>query len=61
MRSWKRTLRRGLRAQDGGTAIEYGLIAGLIAAVVLAGATLIGTSLKDGFGHLGAAIGAIVN
>ena len=48
---------RALRAQDGVTAIEYGLIAGLIAVVIIAAVTLIGTDLTETFnmvaGHLG--------
>ena len=33
------------RDDDGVTAIEYGLIAALIAIVIIAGATLVGTNL----------------
>lgn len=41
---------RGFAACDrGATAIEYGLIAGLIAVVIAAGVTLIGTSLSNTF------------
>ena len=32
--------------EDGVTAIEYGLIAALIAIVIIAGATLVGTNLN---------------
>ena len=38
-----------LKAEDGVTAIEYGLIAGLIAVVIIAAVTLIGTRLRTKF------------
>lgn len=41
--------RRFLRDEEGVTAIEYGLIAALIAVVIIAGATLVGTSLNTLF------------
>jgi pilus assembly protein Flp/PilA len=37
------------KEEDGVTAIEYGLIAALIAVVLIAGATLVGTSLNAKF------------
>jgi pilus assembly protein Flp/PilA len=37
---------------DGNTAIEYGLIAALIASVLLIGVSSIGTSLNGQFGNL---------
>ncbi len=41
---------RGFVADDrGASAIEYGLIAALIAVVIAAGVTLIGTSLSNTF------------
>lgn len=51
-----------LRDEEGATAIEYGLIAGLIAVVIIAAVTLIGGNLsneeKTGvFDRIGAAIG----
>lgn len=36
---------RFLKDESGATAIEYGLIAALIAVVIIAGATAVGTSL----------------
>jgi pilus assembly protein Flp/PilA len=41
--------RRFLRDEEGVTAIEYGLIAALIAVVIIAGATLVGTNLNTLF------------
>ena len=35
-----------LREEDGAAAIEYGLIAALIAVAIIVGATLLGTSLR---------------
>ena len=41
---------RFLRDESGATAIEYGLIAALIAVVVIAAVTLVGTNLSSTFG-----------
>ena len=38
-----------LRNEEGATAIEYGLIAGLIAVVIIAAVTLVGTDLQTAF------------
>jgi pilus assembly protein Flp/PilA len=38
-----------VKAEDGATAIEYGLIAALIAVVVIGAITLIGTNLSATF------------
>ncbi|HTJ65707.1 MAG TPA: Flp family type IVb pilin [Alphaproteobacteria bacterium] len=38
--------------RNGATAIEYGLIAGLIAVVIVAGVTAVGTNLKTDFGNV---------
>ena len=37
------------RDEEGATAIEYGLIAGLIAVVIILAVTAVGTTLKDTF------------
>ena len=46
-----------LKEEDGATAIEYGLIASLIAVAIIAAVTLIGTNLQGTFkkvsDHLG--------
>ena len=39
--------------QDGATAIEYGLIAALIAVVIIAAVTTVGTELNNTFGVVG--------
>lgn len=45
-----------LRNEDGATAIEYGLIAGLIAVVIIAAVTLLGTDIGAVFTSLETAI-----
>lgn len=45
-----------LREDKGATAIEYGLIAGLIAVVIIAAVTLLGTDIQGVFNGLAAAI-----
>ena len=42
-----------LRDEDGAAAIEYGLIAALIAVAIIVGAGLLGTSLNGLFTRLG--------
>lgn len=42
--------------EDGATAIEYGLIAALIAVVIIAAITLVGGSLEQTFNQIGNAI-----
>ena len=49
---------RLLKADDGATAIEYGLLAALIAAMILVGLTAIGSNLNAQLSQLGSAIGA---
>ena len=52
------TLLKTLRSDDkGATAIEYGLIAALIAVGIIAGATLLGGNLDDIFNDIAALIG----
>jgi pilus assembly protein Flp/PilA len=42
--------------EEGVTAIEYGLIAALIAVMIIAGVTLIGSTLSSVFNHVASAI-----
>ena len=44
------------RAEEGVTAIEYGLIASLIAVIILAAVTLVGTNLQTLFQAVAAAL-----
>ena len=46
-----------IRNEDGATAIEYGLIAALIAVVCIGALTTIGTNLNTKFTAVGAALG----
>ena len=45
-----------IQSQRGATAIEYGLIAGLIAVVIIAAVTLLGGNLQPTFDDLATAI-----
>ena len=47
----KRLLKRFVAAQEGATAIEYGLIAALIAVIAIVGMTAAGTSIQNVFGY----------
>ena len=48
--------RRFLRDEEGVTAIEYGLIAALIAVVIIVAVALIGNRLNCQFGRIAAAL-----
>lgn len=52
----KALIKRFFKEDDGVTAIEYGLIAGLIAVAIVAGVSSIGGSLGTMFTNLGACI-----
>ncbi|MBB5409795.1 MULTISPECIES: Flp family type IVb pilin [unclassified Paraburkholderia] len=47
---------RFVRDEDGVTAIEYGLLAGLISLLIISGATLLGTHLQTIFNNLAASV-----
>ena len=47
---------RFLKDESGATAIEYGLIAALIAVVLVGALTLVGTSLETTFGEIQTAL-----
>ncbi len=47
-----------LKAEDGVTAIEYGLIAALIAVVIIGTVTTAGTAVSGVFGRVGTAVNA---
>lgn len=46
-------IQKFMQQEDGVTAIEYGLIAALIAVVIIASVTTIGTNLKAVFEYIG--------
>ncbi len=51
-----RTLDRFFRNEDGATAIEYGLIASLIAIVIVTAVTTFGTNLSTVFNNVATAL-----
>ena len=51
-------LKRFIRDEEGVTAIEYGLIAALIAVVIIAAVTLVGVNLDVVFDSVGNALAA---
>lgn len=48
----KALVKRLVKNESGATAIEYGLIAALIAVAIIAGAQFLGSSLNDKFGEI---------
>jgi pilus assembly protein Flp/PilA len=48
-----RLFRRLRKDENGATAIEYGLIAGLISVVIITAVTLVGSSLNAVFDYIG--------
>ena len=46
-------IRRFRKSKDGATAIEYGLIAALIAVVIIVAVTTVGTELNNTFSTVG--------
>ena len=51
-------IKRFFRKEEGVTAIEYGLIAALIAVVIIAAVALVGTSLSSTFHTVATSIGS---
>lgn len=49
-------LAKFFRNESGATAIEYGLIAALIAVAIILGATTVGTQLKETFKSIGGSL-----
>lgn len=60
---WLAPLRYGVRRlvkdEKGATAIEYGLIAALIAVVIIAALTMVGTELNATFGKVGSELSSV--
>jgi pilus assembly protein Flp/PilA len=52
-------LDRFLHEDDAATAIEYGLIAGLVAVVLIGALTLTGTSLQSVFNNVATQLGTV--
>lgn len=53
-----KTITEFFRDESGATAVEYGLILGLIAVGMMAGATQLGSSLDDKMGDMAATMDA---
>ena len=51
-------IKKFIHEEDGVTAIEYGLIAALIAVIIIASVTIIGTQLNIAFSKIGSALTA---
>lgn len=56
----KAALARFAKDNSGATAIEYGLIAALIAVVIITAVTLVGTNLKATFNNIAGNLGGTV-
>ena len=54
-----RFIQKFVRDEEGVTAIEYGLIAALIAVVIIASVTLVGSKLTIVFGNIATALTAV--
>lgn len=54
----KKLLSRFAKDESGATAIEYGLIAGLVSIVIIAALQIVGTQLNDIFTRIGNALTA---
>jgi pilus assembly protein Flp/PilA len=52
-----RIFRRLRKNEDGATAIEYGLIAGLISIVIITTITMVGSELQNVFYFIGSTLG----
>ena len=50
-------VKRFVREEEGVAAIEYGLLAGLIAVMIIVGATTVGTNLTTIFTNIGSKLG----
>jgi pilus assembly protein Flp/PilA len=55
----KQAIQQFLREEDGVSAIEYGLLAGLIAVAIITTVTTIGTNLNTVFGYVKTALGGV--
>ncbi len=52
-----KTLKKFLKNEDGATAIEYGLIAALIAVVIISAVSTLGTNIESNFDYIATEIG----
>jgi pilus assembly protein Flp/PilA len=54
-----RLIRKLRKDENGATAIEYGLIAGLISVVIITAVTLVGSKLQAVFDYIGTTLGNV--
>jgi pilus assembly protein Flp/PilA len=59
MKAYLRNIVAFINDEEGASAIEYGLLVGLIALAIVAGATLLGTSISNMFGRAATALDAV--
>ncbi|MFM0739330.1 Flp family type IVb pilin [Paraburkholderia xenovorans] len=57
----KNTIQQFLRDEDGVAAIEYGLLAGLIAVAIIVTTRAIGTNLNNVFTYVSTALAGVAN
>lgn len=57
MKTFWLNFKQFLRDEEGVTAIEYGLIAALIAVVIIGAVTYVGTQLQETFSYIGDNLG----
>ena len=57
----KNAIQQFLQDEEGAAAVEYGLLAGLISVMIIAGATLMGTSLRTIFNTIGGVLSTASN
>ncbi|MHB1401857.1 MAG: Flp family type IVb pilin [Thiobacillus sp.] len=57
MEKFMQGVNRFIRDEEGVTAIEYGLLAALIAVAIIAGANIVGTALDATFDDIAACLG----
>jgi pilus assembly protein Flp/PilA len=55
-----RLFRRLRKNEDGATAIEYGLVAGLISIVIISTITMVGSKLEGVFYYIGSTLEGVV-
>ncbi|MCA8200325.1 MULTISPECIES: Flp family type IVb pilin [Burkholderia] len=55
----KALIKRFLKEEDGVTAIEYGLIAGLVAVAIIAGVSSLGSNLNTMFSTIGTCVSTV--
>jgi pilus assembly protein Flp/PilA len=56
-----RFFRKLRKDENGATAIEYGLIAGLISVVIITAVTLVGSKLEGVFNYIGSTLDGALN